>query len=163
MYFWSVYLHILLAMFWIGGMLFTASVLVPASRHKMFENRRGELFKVIGTIFSRISWVIFLLMILTGISALLGIGYSMSDLTTSYFWDSGYGRALMGKLHLFSLVLILSGVHDFWLGPKAARLMDEEPDNKSTRRFRKITSWAGRINLLLGLIILYYAVSLVRG
>lgn len=163
MYFWSVYLHIVMAMFWIGGMLFTAAVLVPASRHKMFEKKRGELFKVIGTVFSRISWVIFLLMIVTGTTALLGMGYSMSDLISSRFWGSGYGKALMGKLHLFSLVLILSGIHDFWLGPRASRLMDEDPENKMTRRFRKASSWAGRINLLLGLVILYYAVSLVRG
>jgi copper resistance protein D len=163
MYFWSVYIHILMAMFWIGGMIFTAAVLVPASRHKMFENKRGELFKVIGTGFSRISWVIFLLMIISGITALLGMGYSMSDLATSHFWGSGYGNTLLGKLHLFSLVLILSGIHDFWLGPKAARLMDEDPENKMTRRFRKMSSWAGRLNLILGLIIVYYAVSLVRG
>lgn len=163
MYFWSVYLHILMAIFWIGGMLFTAAVLVPASRHKMFENKRGELFKVIGTIFSRISWVIFLLMIITGTTALLGMGYSMTDLVASHFWNSGYGRTLMGKLHFFSLVLIVSGIHDFWLGPKAASLMDEDPENKMTQRFRKASSWVGRVNLFLGLIILYYAVSLVRG
>jgi copper resistance protein D len=162
MYFWSVYIHILMAMFWIGGMLFTAAVLVPVSRDKMFENRRGELFKKAGTIFSRISWIIFLLMIVTGVSALLGMGYSFSDLTSSYFWGSGYGRALMGKLHLFALVLILSGIHDFWLGPKAADLMDSEPDSQRTKRLRKASSWVGRINLIFGLMILYYAVSLVR-
>jgi copper resistance protein D len=162
MYFWSVYIHILMAMFWIGGMLFTAAVLVPVSRDKMFENRRGELFKKAGTIFSRISWIIFLLMIVTGITALMGMGYSLSDLTTSYFWGSGYGSTLMGKLHIFALVLILSGVHDFWLGPKAAELMDTDPENKKTIRLRKASSWVGRLNLILGLMILYYAVSLVR-
>jgi len=163
MYFWAAYFHIIFAIFWIGGMLFTAAVLVPASRNKMFENRRGELFKVVGTIFSRISWILFLLLIATGIAALLGMGYSISDLTSSYFWGSGYGRALMGKLHIFALVLILSGLHDFWLGPKAARLMDSDPESKITTRFRRASSWLGRVNLLLGLIILYYAVSLVRG
>jgi uncharacterized membrane protein len=33
MYHLSVLIHILAAIFWIGGMLFTAAVLVPASRH----------------------------------------------------------------------------------------------------------------------------------
>ncbi|MEX0995118.1 MAG: DUF4149 domain-containing protein [Balneolaceae bacterium] len=163
MYFWSVYIHILLAIFWIGGMLFTAAVLVPVSRDKMFENRRGEFFKKVGTLYSRISWILFILILGTGITALTGLGYSLSDLASSYFWQSGFGRTLMGKLHIFSLVLILSGLHDFWLGPKAAKLMDQEPDSKITRRFRKASSWVGRINLLLGLWILYYAVSLVRG
>ncbi len=163
MYFWSAYLHILMAIFWIGGMLFTAAVLVPLSRDKMFENRRGYLFKKAGTIFSRISWVIFLLMIVTGVTTLLGMGYSFEDLVSSWFWQSEYGSTLLGKLHIFGLVLVLSGLHDFWLGPKAARLMDEDPENPITQRFRKASSWIGRINLLLGLLILYYAVILVRG
>lgn len=163
MYFWSVYLHILFAIFWIGGMLFTAAVLVPVSRDKMFHNKRGEFFRKVGTLYSRISWVLFILIIASGIIALIGRGYSLSDLGSSYFWQSGFGGTLMGKLHIFSLVLILSGVHDFWLGPKAARLMDEEPESETTRRFRKASSWVGRINLILGLMILYYAVFLVRG
>ncbi|MEX0771172.1 MAG: DUF4149 domain-containing protein [Balneolaceae bacterium] len=162
MYFWSVYIHILSAIFWIGGMLFTAAVLVPVSRDKMFNNRRGEFFRKVGTLYSRISWVLFILIIGSGLTALIGRGYSLSDLISSHFWQSGFGGILMGKLHVFSLVLILSGLHDFWLGPKAVRLMDEQPESKTTLRFRKASSWVGRINLLLGLWILYYALSLVR-
>jgi hypothetical protein len=41
--------------------------------------------------------------------------------------------------------MILSGIHDFWLGPKAAWLMDAEPESKTTLRFRKASSWVGRI------------------
>lgn len=163
MYFWSAYIHILLAIFWIGGMLFTAAVLVPVSRDEMFNNRRGEFFKKVGTLFSRISWLLFILMIVTGTLTLIGMGYSISDLLSTNFWQSEYGGLLMGKLHLFSLVLIISAIHDFWLGPKAARLMDEKPGNKLTQRFRRASSWVGRLNLLLGLLILFYAVTLVRG
>lgn len=160
---WAAYIHIVLAAFWIGGMLFTAAVLVPVSRGALFKNRRGEFFSRIGTLFSRFSWAVFLLMLLTGVLILTGRGYSLSDLIQPWFWESGYGQILMGKLHLFSLVLILSGIHDFWLGPKAARLMDDQPDSPVTRRFRKAASWIGRVNLLLGLLILWYANQLVRG
>ncbi len=69
----------------------------------------------------------------------------------------------MTKLVIFGLVLIISGIHDFWLGPKASELMDQHPENSRTMRFRKASSWAGRLNLLAGLFILYYAVTLVRG
>jgi len=69
----------------------------------------------------------------------------------------------MSKLHLFGIVLIVSGIHDFWLGPKTVQLMENEPEKTRTRRYRKTTSWVGRINLLLGLGILYYAVTMVRG
>ncbi|MDZ7683508.1 MAG: hypothetical protein U5J63_17800 [Fodinibius sp.] len=41
--------------------------------------------------------------------------------------------------------------------------MDEQPDDPKTQTYRKVSSWIGRINLLLGLAILYYATKLLRG
>lgn len=162
MYHGSLFLHVLFAIFWIGGMLFTAAVLVPASRHTMFNNKRGEFFALIGTKFSRLSWIIFILMIITGILTLIGKGFTTESLLTPGFWQSNYGTTLMGKLHIFGLVLIISGIHDFWLGPKAAVMMDAKPDHPKTERYRKLSSWVGRINLILGLAILWYALQLVR-
>lgn len=161
MYTWSVFLHLIFVAFWIGGMLFTAAILVPATRSKLKE-QKSLLFRELGTRFSRLSWVIFLLLIVTGIIALYGKGFTTEILLSSEFWHTHYGSALMGKLHIFSLVLIISGIHDFWLGPKAVKLMEEEPASVKTERYRKIASWIGRINLLLGLAILWYAISLVR-
>lgn len=50
----------------------------------------------------------------------------------------------------------------FWLGPKAAELMENDPGSINAKRYRNASSWGGRINLILGLVILYFAVSLVR-
>lgn len=163
MYHLSVFIHILSAIFWIGGMLFTVAVLVPASRHKLLSNKKGEFFTLIGKKFSRISWVLFIVLIITGITNLLARGYTLSSLMTAAFWNSYLGSKLFIKLHLFGLVLIISGVHDFYAGPKAAKLMDEQPESAKTKRMRKLSSWLGRINLLLGLGILYYAMRLLRG
>lgn len=163
MYYLSVFIHILSAIFWIGGMLFTAAVLVPASRHELLKKKKGAFFTLIGNKFSRISWVLFLVLIITGITNLLLRGYTISDLISSTFWSSSLGSTLFIKLHLFGLVLILSGVHDFYAGPKAAELMDSRPNDPKTQTYRKVSSWIGRINLLLGLGILYYAMRLLRG
>ncbi len=161
MYQWSVFFHILIAMFWVGGMLFTAAILVPATRRQLAE-QRGRLFTILGTRFSRLTWLLFPLLILTGITALLGKGFELSHLFTSGFWSTAYGSTLMHKLLLFALVLIISGLHDFWLGPKASQLMEDEPDQPHTQKIRKASSWLGRVNLVLGLIIVFFAVSLVR-
>lgn len=162
MYFWAVFFHILFIAFWLGGMLFTAAVLVPATRGKL-SDIRGLLFTELGTRFSRLSWILFPLILITGILALFGKGYRTEMLLTSEFWFSTpYGSRLMSKLGLFSLVMILSGIHDFWLGPKAADLMERNPDDRTTKNFRKATSWIGRINLILALFILFLAVGLVR-
>ena len=163
MYYLSVFIHILSAIFWIGGMLFTVAVLVPASRHSLLANNKGAFFTLIGRKFSRISWVLFVVLIGTGIINLLARGYSLAELGSWTFWNNSFGSTLFTKLQLFGLVLILSGIHDFYAGPKAAKLMDQNPDSSETKTYRQVTSWIGRINLLLGLGILYYAIQLLRG
>lgn len=163
MYFVSVYIHILSAIFWIGGMMFTVAVLVPISRHKIIESNRGTFFKIVGEKFSRISWILFLILIITGITNLTTRGFELTHLLSAEFWQGGFGHYLGTKLLIFAVVLIISGTHDFYFGPKAAQLMDSDPDSPQTHTFRKITSWLGRINLLFGLMILYYAIRVVRG
>lgn len=161
MYFWSAFIHIIIACFWIGGMLFTAAILVPATRKKLAA-QRGLLFTELGTRFSRLSWLLFPILFITGITALLGRGFSIQDLISIAFWKSEYGSTLFNKLIAFSLMLIVAAIHDFWLGPKAAELMENDSDSETANRYRKASSWGGRINLILGLTILYFAVSLVR-
>ncbi len=85
----SVFLHLVFVAFWLGGMLFTAAVLVPATRKKL-KNQRGLLFTELGTRFSRISWILFPLLIITGTTALLGKGFTLEALLSSQFWSSGY-------------------------------------------------------------------------
>jgi uncharacterized membrane protein len=163
MYYLSLYIHILSAIFWIGGMLFTVAVLVPISRHKIIAENRGTFFKIMGEKFSRISWILFLILIISGITNLTTRGFDWRLLFTAHFWQTGFGYYLGIKLIIFSFVLMISGLHDFYLGPKAALLMDTEPDTLRTKTFRKLTSWVGRLNLLFGLLILYYAIRVVRG
>ena len=163
MYHLSVFIHILSAIFWIGGMLFTAAVLVPASRHKLLKNKKGQFFTLIGKKFSRISWILFIVLIITGITNLLTRGYDWQTLLSSVVWESNFGSILAIKLSLFGIVLLVSGIHDFYAGPKAAKLLDEQPESAETDRMRKLSSWLGRLNLLLGIAVLYYALRLVRG
>ncbi len=163
LYYLSVFIHIVSAIFWIGGMLFTAAVLVPASRDKLLRNKKGAFFTLVGVKFSRLSWILFAVLFITGITNLLARGFHLQDFVSAPFWQSGLGDALAVKLHLFAVVLVISGIHDFYAGPKAAELIDRSPGKPETRRFRKLSSWLGRINLLLGLAILYYAMKMVRG
>ncbi|WP_138429204.1 DUF4149 domain-containing protein [Fodinibius saliphilus] len=163
MYYLSVYIHIISAIFWIGGMLFTAGVLVPVSRKPLLKNKKGAFFAVVGKKFSRISWALFLVLIITGITNLLTRGHTVSQLLDPSFWTNVFGGYLFIKLHIFALILIVSGIHDFYAGPKAVELMDSDPKNNKTQKMRKLSSWLGRLNLVLGLTILYYAMRLLRG
>ena len=140
MYYISLYIHILSAIFWIGGMLFTVAVLVPASRHKIIEPNRGTFFKIIGEKFSRISWILFLILIISGITNLTTRGFDLRLFFDPGFWQAGFGYFLGIKLIIFSIVLIISGLHDFYFGPKAAKLMESNSGSHQTQTFRMISS-----------------------
>lgn len=163
LYHLSVFIHIISAICWMGGMLFTVLVLVPVSRDSLLRERRGAFFALVGYRFSRISWFLFVILTLTGITNLLLRGYALPDLFSAAFWRSGFGETLSYKLGTFGLALAVSGVHDFHAGPRAAVLMDEQPDSSAARRMRALSAWLGRINLLLGLAIIYFAMRLMRG
>ncbi len=159
----SVLIHILCAMFWLGGMLFTALVIVPTTRHHLIASKRGLLFSLMGKRFSNISWILFIILFITGYIQLWTRGYTLTHLFSTNFWHTNFGTSLAYKLIAFSIMLIISGVHDFWLGPKAAELIDTQPESDKTKAVRKAASWIGRLNLLLGIIIIYFAITLVRG
>lgn len=160
----SLFLHLLSACFWIGGMLFTSLVLVPTLRNKIFGDYKGAFYRIMGHYFSKISWLLFLVFLLTGYFQLSYKGFNLTYLWHHLeFWQKGYGQVLFYKLLFFAIMLVISVVHDFHLGPKAARLIDKEPQGVKTIRYRKWVSWVGRLNLILALFILFFALTLVRG
>ena len=159
----SVYLHILSAIIWIGGMLFIVMILAPLIRSQDFRVHATRLLHVTGKKFKRISWWCFAVLIVTGyLNA--GARWGFSNLFTKDFWGTAYpGAVLMHKLMTFVLVLCLSYMHDFIIGPKAVTAMRNAADAPETLRLRKMASWMGRANLLFALLILWAALRLVRG
>lgn len=158
----SVWLHILAAAVWIGGMAFLAAVIVPAMRHPELRDRAASLIAVSGRRFKHIGWGCLLILIATGITNLTFRGLGPA-LATGDFWEGSFGRVLMMKLHLVVLVMVLSAVHDFWIGPRAVEAWKAAPEAPRTRRLRKAASWMGRVNFLLALGIVALAVMLLRG
>ncbi|MEY3238419.1 MAG: hypothetical protein RI883_2520 [Bacteroidota bacterium] len=49
-------------------------------------------------------------------------------------------------------MLLISGVHDFYIGNKAL----EDLQQNQNPKFKMIARWTGRLNLLLGLIIAFF-------
>lgn len=162
-YLFSVGLHILGAIVWIGGMVFLGVVIVPVLRERPFEAVRTAMFYRIGLRFRWTGWMVLTLLVVTGIANLGFRGFSWADAFNGQLWSGGWGTALAWKLALVVLVLAGSAVHDFWIGPRAARLLEAEPGSPRAQSLRRVASYAGRLMLLLSLIILALAVMLVRG
>lgn len=162
-YLLSVWLHVLAAIVWIGGMVFLGAVLVPELRRPSMKRAAPSLLYRTALRFRWLGWAALLLLLVTGTFNLGYRGYAWSDLWSGGLWEGGFGRALGFKLLLVAAIVLISAVHDFVLGPRTARRMQDAPDAAATKRLRRQASWMGRITLVLSLIVLWLAVLLLRG
>lgn len=162
LYLVSVFVHILAATIWVGGMAFLVLVVVPWLRASGQRAQAGALLRDTGIRFRSVGWVCFGLIALTATFNAYYRGVRLGDLVRASFVSSTFGTALLLKLGLFVLVLALSGYHDFVVGPRATRaLVDARPEEAEPLRRR--ASLLGRLNALLALALYAVAVVLVRG
>lgn len=160
-YFVNVTVHVLAALFWLGGMFFLAAVGAPVLRSVEPPELRSELFRRIGEQFRRVGWVTILVLLVTGTLNLHFRGILSADiLGDAAFWNTAYGRALAWKLGAVTAMLIVQAVHDFAVGPSAARLPAGSPAIPAARRRAALLA---RISAVIGIVIVIAAVRLARG
>lgn len=149
----ALWIHVLAAVVWVGGMLFMGIVVAPASRAVEEPSVRTALMSAVGQRFKVVGWICIALLILTGIFNL------MSRLATA---SLSFHRALGVKLLLVLAMIALSAVHDFVLGP---RLVAQEKGGASAEAVaplrRRVISLA-RLNALLGIIVVWLGLLLSR-
>ena len=134
------FVHVAAALTWIGGMLFVALVLVPITRRLDEPTLRRRLMHDTGVRFRTVGWVAIGVLVVSG---LVNVWLRPELLTLTRFWV---------KVGLVGLAIVLSGLHDFVLGPRAGR-----PD--ASPSMRPAASWIARVNLLLVLAIVYVGLS----
>lgn len=122
-------------------MLFIALVLVPTARGFEDARIRARLIQDSGRRFRAIGWIALSLLVVTG----------LLNLWRQPFW-LGSPR-FHWKLGLVVLALVLSGLHDFVLGPRAGA-----PGADPSVRLR--ASWIARLNVLIALAIVLLGLSL---
>lgn len=129
----------------------------------MFTVMSSDLIRRTGERFRIVAWACLILLLVSRILMLGGRGYSWPDLWTGQLFQGSFGFIFAHKLVIYGIILLISGIHDFYLDPKAARLLSESKDQPLTGKYRKLSSWAGRLNMLFGLIVVMLGVMLVRG
>ncbi len=165
MYQLAAYIHLLAAIVWLGGMLFLAMVLVPLTRG--MQEPPGFSVRLLGSAarrFRAIGWGALITLVGTGIWILLERGVNPLNMVTGRGW---FLETLRVKVLLVALILVLSAIHDFVIGPRLARMLEVErgPGTGEERilQYRRMVSWLARINLVLALAIPVLSVLLVRG
>ena len=149
----SVFLHVIFAAFWIGGMLFLPLILLPGIKNS--ENRI-QLLQTTGIKFRFYGWFALSGLVITG-------AYNMYVKGMPFSWEflaeSEYGSLLGIKMLAFVVMIAIGGIHDFYVGNKAI----EELQTGNSGTIKQIARWSGRINLLLALLIAFLGVALSRG
>ena len=161
-YLLSIWLHILAAMFWIGGMMFLVFVVLPVVRKPGSGLNAMEVIRATGSRFRATSWAALLLLVVTGLFNLYYRG-ALSSAAGSAYWGSVLGQVMVWKLSIVTLVFILSAVHDFYIGPNARKAWEKDPRSRQAAVGRILASWMGRITMLLAMVIVALAIMFVRG
>ena len=139
----TVWLHIVAAMAWIGGMVLFVTVVMPRVRRLDDPVRLPFLRGVIGR-FRRAMWIAFGVLGLTGALNVWLRGVDLSDVMSAEWRAGAFGHLVIAKLVLF---LAAAGV-----------VVLHERIGGSGR-----TRWLGRVTLVIGLIMVAIGVVLVRG
>lgn len=152
-----VWIHLLAAVLWIGGMLFLSLTLVPVLQQDSFAASRRPFFKAIALRFRRFAWLCILLLLVTG-PLLLGRHVG------SFLAPTTWPPVVQAKLTLVFLLLLLTTLHDFVIGPRVGRILGVPEESRSDwdRWLVGSSRWMPRLSLLLALGILLCAVTLAR-
>jgi uncharacterized membrane protein len=142
-----IWIHLLAAMFWIGGMLFFAIVLVPSLR-LLPPPQKAELIGRIGQRFRKTGWISLGILLVTGLSQLYHLG--------SPVFAEG---SLWVKLILIVLMVFFTLLHDFVLDPGSVEISRANPASP----LRGTVRWLPRLNLAVGIFVVLAAVYLTRG
>lgn len=161
LYYANVTIHLLAAIFWLGGMFFFALVGAPGLRRIEPPSLRAELFRRLGERFRTAGWIAIVVLLVTGVLNLQFRGMlSARVLGKAGFWATPFGRTLGWKLVAVTGMLAASAAHDFVLGPAASRF---EPGTIEAEKARRGAMLLARINAVLGLLVVVLAVRLARG
>lgn len=160
-YYINVIIHVLAAMFWIGGMLFLGLVGAPILREVEPPEVRQALFDKLGRKFRTVGWITVLIAVITGVGNLQfrGLMHWNGVLGSSAFWSTRIGLALAFKLIFLTLMLGVEAYHDFVIGPRAGRAVRGSPE---TLRLRARAIQLARVAGTAGIGVVAAAAVLAR-
>ncbi len=149
----SLFLHIIAALFWIGGMLFMTIVVVPFLKTIQDAQERSRIYQVVGKSFRFWGWVAISILVITGPLNLYLMGIPLSIFLDPSIHSTPYGKVLSIKISFVILIILTSLLHDFVFGPKA----------RNSPGYSSFAKWLGRSNLFTAIIIVLFAVFLRLG
>ena len=156
-----MWLHVVAAIFWVGGQLFLVLVVLPVLRQEMAEADRVRVVSRVGRRFALLSSVALAVILVTGPLNAIEHGLSWSILR-----DTQWGHILVAKVLLVIVMLGLTGVHGAYYGRRLEQLGttgNTTPADRARRRdLQRQSARLSALNLVLNLTIVSLAVWLSR-
>jgi copper resistance protein D len=159
------WLHVTAAVIWIGGNLTMAMVIVPYFKRSMSPVERIKILTQIGKGFEPVVWGCVLILIFTGLFNIFSAGIFGAE---SAELVNAFMRTLGIKLILVLLLIILTGVHGFIMGPRLAQAVETLESDAETlpTEIDKMRSQMAMVSSIIGvlsLLVLLAAVALRMG
>ncbi|HEX3204104.1 MAG TPA: DUF4149 domain-containing protein [Nitrospiraceae bacterium] len=150
------WVHVLAAVTWIGGMVFLSVVILPVFRRGSFGADRRILFQTLARRFRVLVWVTIAILLVTGP---LLVSSRTGTLEASEEWHT----LLHLKLWLVAGLVLLTAVHDLWLGPFVGRLRRNGSESSPADHLLvRLSVVVARSGLVLAVAVLFLAVALTR-
>ena len=145
-----LWLHVLSAAVWLGGLLFQSHILLPLLARGGAEEPVAQAVRRS----RRVAWTALVLLILTGLHNLTRLPPVISMI------ESGVLKLLALKLFLVVILLMLSAHRDFGV---AARLIRAVAAGRDATPALRMLVRLDRVALLLGLGLVYLGLAVSRG
>ena len=152
-----VWIHLLAAVVWVGGMVFLSVVLVPVLKRDGDFARHVALFRTVAYRFRAVVWGAMGILVATG--SVMAMGRSI-PLTEPWQWPTIF----VAKISMVSFLFTLTLLHDLVVGPQVRRILGTAEADRSSRD-RMLVRYAAlvpRLSLLVALLVLLLAVVLAR-
>ncbi len=154
------WIHIVAVTVWLGPQLFMFLVTVPAVRVIEDPAVRLQVMRVIVTRFGWLAWAAMAVIVLSGVSNL----FQEAD-EFGHIWDSEYRyfQIFSTKMVLVGLMVILTALHTFVIGPKQLRLLEEmRSDSTEAAGLRRVSIIVSSLTLLISIATVYTAALLAN-
>lgn len=153
----ALWLHVLAAIFWVGGQLFLVTVVLPVLRQNLAEDARVRVAAQAGRRFALLSTGALAVLVVTGPLNALAHGVSWAILR-----ETEWGHVLVAKAALVLVVLVVTAIHGGYYGRALERLAAAANPAACARRraLQRRSIRLSALNLLLNLVIVGLAVWL---
>jgi uncharacterized membrane protein len=145
--------HIVAVAVWLGPQFFMFLVTIPAVRVIEDPEVRLKVMRVVTQRFGLLAWAAMAVIVLSGVSNL----FQEAD-EFGHLWDTDYRyfQIFSTKMLLVGLIVILTALHTFVIGPKQLRLLEEmRSDSAEAASLRRTSIIISSITLLVSIAVVY--------